>query len=175
MRNKYIVGTCLIFCFLLASTSFINCFQAYEINKEIKEKQDSIFNNIFSKISGLNTIDLNTSSIDELTWAVLRYDNDCNSSNHGRAEMPKPDAGSVLIPGNMMTIEVCRTALSRWRRGPLRKSPPRDQRWDHSGPDRPDTGRGGRRRLFWSSSVFPCRRWPAEWAGPPKKSRKQRL
>lgn len=50
--------------------------------------------------------------IDELTWAVLRYDNDCNSDNYGLANMPKPDAGSVLIPANMMTIEVCRTALS---------------------------------------------------------------
>ena len=59
-----------------------------------------------------DTIKLNTNLIDELTWAVLRYDNDCNSENYGLAKMPKPDAGIILIPANMMTIDICRIALS---------------------------------------------------------------
>ncbi|MBS3778248.1 MAG: hypothetical protein KGY50_03020 [Candidatus Thermoplasmatota archaeon] len=111
MRHKYLVGICLLSCFLL-STSFILNIQASEFKKEIKVKKVSSINSIFSKILGLKSINLNTSLIDELTWAVLRYDNDCNSGNYGLANMPKPDAGSVLIPSNMMTIEACRTALS---------------------------------------------------------------
>ena len=55
MRHKYRVGICLIFCFLFVSTSCINCVQANEVKKEIKEKIDSMVHSFFPKISALTS------------------------------------------------------------------------------------------------------------------------
>ncbi len=54
----------------------------------------------------------NPSLIDNYTWAVMRYDFVQRSENHGYVDLPTPSAGTVLIPANMMSTEVCKAALS---------------------------------------------------------------
>ena len=49
--------------------------------------------------------------IKEFTWAVMRYDHLGESTNFGVVNMPKPTPGTILVPTNMMSIEVCRAAL----------------------------------------------------------------
>ena len=50
--------------------------------------------------------------IAEYTLSVMRYDHLIESDNFGDVNMPKPTPGIVLIPTNMMCIEVCRSAVS---------------------------------------------------------------
>jgi len=52
------------------------------------------------------------SCIDNYTWAVMRYDTGQRSENHGTIGLVTPTAGTVLIPANMMTPNVCHAALS---------------------------------------------------------------
>ena len=54
----------------------------------------------------------NPSIIDNFTWAVMRYDFNQRSENHGYIMTPTPSAGTVLIPANMMSTVVCRAALA---------------------------------------------------------------
>ena len=49
--------------------------------------------------------------IDEFTWSVLRYDHLIDSENFGKIYTPKPSQGAILIPANMMSIPVCKTAV----------------------------------------------------------------
>ena len=50
--------------------------------------------------------------IDEYTWCVLRYDHKVRSEQFGSIAVAYPTAGTVLIPANMMSLEVCRAALA---------------------------------------------------------------
>jgi hypothetical protein len=50
--------------------------------------------------------------IEEYTWSVMRYDHVSESEHFGMVQMPKPSPGSILIPTDMMTIELCRAAVS---------------------------------------------------------------
>ena len=68
MRHKYRVGICLIFCFLLVSTSCINCVQANEVKKEIIEKTDSMVHSIFPRISALTS---NTTPFFSILFLVI--------------------------------------------------------------------------------------------------------
>jgi len=52
------------------------------------------------------------SIIDNLTWAVMRYDFNQNSENHGNILVPTPSAGSILIPANMMSTDICHAAVA---------------------------------------------------------------
>jgi len=49
--------------------------------------------------------------IQNYTWAVMRYDHLESSENHGMIQIPNPTIGTILIPTNMMSLEVCRAAL----------------------------------------------------------------
>lgn len=106
-RLKKTIALCLIGVFVGAG--FV---PAYIGMYEKSGRMEGLPVNLEKSSLTVNNIELNTTLIDELTWAVLRYDNDCYSDNYGLAKMPKPDAGTVLIPANMMTIDICRTALS---------------------------------------------------------------
>ena len=53
--------------------------------------------------------------ISNYTWAIMRYDHALPSENFGMIQAPTPSQGTILIPTNMMSIEVCRAALSVWR------------------------------------------------------------
>ncbi len=50
--------------------------------------------------------------IDEYTWSVMRYDHVIESDNFGFVSMPKPSPGPVIIPVNMMSLDVCHAAIS---------------------------------------------------------------
>jgi hypothetical protein len=52
--------------------------------------------------------------IDEYTWAVMRYQCDISiePGNFGLIKMTKPTPGAILVPANMMSMEVCRAAVS---------------------------------------------------------------
>ena len=50
--------------------------------------------------------------IEEFTWSVMRYDHLGESANFGVINIPTPTPGTILVPTNMMSIEVCRAALS---------------------------------------------------------------
>jgi hypothetical protein len=50
--------------------------------------------------------------IDEYTWCVLRYDHKVASEQFGPIAVANPTAGIVLIPANMMSLEVCRAAVT---------------------------------------------------------------
>lgn len=50
--------------------------------------------------------------IDEFTWSVMRYDHVGESENFGTISMPKPSPGMILVPTNMMSIDVCKVAVS---------------------------------------------------------------
>jgi hypothetical protein len=52
------------------------------------------------------------SRIRNYTWAVMRYDHITLSENHGPVNIPTPSVGTILIPTNMMSVDVCRAALS---------------------------------------------------------------
>ncbi len=52
------------------------------------------------------------SIIDNFTWAVMRYDFNQRSENHGNILVPAPSAGTVLVLADMMSTEVCRAAIS---------------------------------------------------------------
>lgn len=58
MRHKYIVGICLLSCFLLSSTAFIGSVQANEVKEELEEK---LANNI--KTIGMNFFKFNKKDI----------------------------------------------------------------------------------------------------------------
>ena len=55
------------------------------------------------------------SIIDNFTWCVMRYDFNQNSENHGDIFVPTPSAGTVLIPANMMSTEICQAAVTVFR------------------------------------------------------------
>lgn len=57
MMHKYIVGICLLSCFLLSSTAFISSVQANEVKETVEEKQESVMNSILSKVPELSAID----------------------------------------------------------------------------------------------------------------------
>ena len=48
--------------------------------------------------------------IDEFTWSIIRGDFSVDSE-FGTIQVPKPSEGTVLIPGNMLSKTVCRTAV----------------------------------------------------------------
>ena len=51
-------------------------------------------------------------TINEYTWSFMRYDHAVQSENFDIIDMPKPTQGIILIPTDMMSIEVCRAAVS---------------------------------------------------------------
>jgi hypothetical protein len=65
-------------------------------------------NNINSKLQ--KSID--SELIEEFTWSVMRYDHLGESANFGVVNMPTPTPGTILVPTDMMSIGVCRAALS---------------------------------------------------------------
>lgn len=58
MRHRFIVGICLLSCFLLSSTAFISSVQANEVKEAVEEKQESIMNSLISEITNLDIKDL---------------------------------------------------------------------------------------------------------------------
>jgi len=61
----------------------------------------------------IRSISFNDSElIDEYTWAVMRYDHLGESENFGVVNMPKPTPGTILVPTDIMSMEVCRAAVS---------------------------------------------------------------
>jgi len=55
---------------------------------------------------------INSDKISEFTLSVMRYDHLISSDNYGPVNMPKPTPGVILVPTNMMCIEICRAAVS---------------------------------------------------------------
>ena len=53
--------------------------------------------------------------IDEYTWSVMMYNHPLEYENFGMSDVPKPDQGTILIPSNMMSIDVCRAAVKVYR------------------------------------------------------------
>ena len=92
--------TQIIIIFLLLSSSFVGF-------------SSSLQNPIsgFDKLLQPQTIN-DSDLITEYTWSIMRYDHVCKSDNFGIIDMPKPTPGIILIPVNMMSIEVCRSAVS---------------------------------------------------------------
>ena len=58
------------------------------------------------------TVDNNEQEIiDEYTWAVTRYDHEQSSINFGDIGLAKPSPGTILVPTNVMSSELCKVAL----------------------------------------------------------------
>lgn len=53
--------------------------------------------------------------LDEYTWATMMYNHPLEYEEFGMSDVPKPDQGTVLIPSNMMSLDVCRTAVALYR------------------------------------------------------------
>jgi len=72
--------------------------------------QISLAENQIKNIKYIN----NSNQINELTWAIMRYQGDITNPpcNFGTIEMPKPTPGSIVIPINMMCYETCHAAVS---------------------------------------------------------------
>ena len=49
--------------------------------------------------------------IDEYTWAVMRYDHEQASVNFGNIGVPKPSPGTILVPADAMSPELCKIAI----------------------------------------------------------------
>ena len=97
---KYNVYTIFVIIILLSSGSFVSAFP-------INDYKDSIIN---EKEQTLQISD--SQKISEYTLSVTRYDHLRISDNYGPVNMPKPTPGVILVPTNMMCIEICRAAVS---------------------------------------------------------------
>jgi len=80
-----------------------NNSSTYTTESSLKEIKD-----INSKLKISNDSEL----IEEYTWSVMRYDHLGESANFGIINMPTPTPGTILVPSNMMSIEICRAAFS---------------------------------------------------------------
>ena len=117
---KKIILFYLVFILLLSSSTIGIANQ--DINT-IDEKQVldhvPLTPSMWIKDQMINTIEQsnveNPSLIDNYTWAVMRYDMGQHSENHGNIALTTPSAGTVLIPADMMSNEVCRAAISAYR------------------------------------------------------------
>ncbi|MCX6666199.1 MAG: hypothetical protein NT038_09130, partial [Euryarchaeota archaeon] len=49
--------------------------------------------------------------INEYTWSIMRYDHPQNSINFGLIETPKPSTGVILIPTDIMSVDLCKVAV----------------------------------------------------------------
>ncbi|MDG6219316.1 MAG: hypothetical protein QCI00_07735, partial [Candidatus Thermoplasmatota archaeon] len=102
LKNKK--GMKILICiFLITTIGFFNTIPA----DYVKNIEDI---NIQNMVQTANE----TSTIDELTWSVLRYQGDLTapSCNFGTIQMSKPSPGTIVIPINMITEETCKAAVS---------------------------------------------------------------
>lgn len=53
--------------------------------------------------------------IDEYTWSTMMYNHPLEHKNFGTSDIPKPDQGTILIPSNMMSLDLCRIAVTIYR------------------------------------------------------------
>jgi hypothetical protein len=96
---KRYVTTILIIILLLSSSFIVVSNSSYNQISDLDETMQPLQTNNADKIS-------------EYTLSVLRYDHLRTSSNYGPVNMPKPTPGVILVPTNMMCIEICRAAVS---------------------------------------------------------------
>ena len=71
-----------------------------------------LFNNDTKNINLILPKSNDSKLIEEFTWSVIRYDHLGESANFGIVNMPTPTPGTVLVPADMMSAEVCRAAVS---------------------------------------------------------------
>lgn len=62
---------------------------------------------------------LNGPIIDEYSWAVMMYNHPLEYKNFGNSDVPKPDQGTILIPTDMMSLDLCRIAVEVYREDKL--------------------------------------------------------
>ncbi|MEA3459046.1 MAG: hypothetical protein U9R21_10270 [Candidatus Thermoplasmatota archaeon] len=115
-----IVPFCLAVILLFSSSAFgIAKQDTNTIDKDEILDLQPVNPSMWIKDQMINTVEQsnveNPSLIDNYTWAVMRYDSKQYSENYGIVGLTTPSAGTILIPANMMSNEVCRAAISVYR------------------------------------------------------------
>jgi hypothetical protein len=95
--KKYV--TTILIIFILVSSSFVSAISLSDTRNQIEDETNQI----------LQTDDFD--KISEFTLSVTRYDHLRTSDNFGPVNMPKPSPGLILVPTNMMCIDICRAAV----------------------------------------------------------------
>jgi len=94
-----------LLCFMLISTS--HAIQTEKENSSVLSMKESIDLSSFFKDDW--------SIIENYTWSFMRYDHYEPSLHFEKIDVPTPTVGSILIPANMMSKDVCETALQIFR------------------------------------------------------------
>ena len=94
---------CLVMFFFLSS--FSTTYADYSNNEHIPASNSSEASDSLVLLSN------NASIIENYTWALMRYDHFEPSKNFEIIDIPTPTTGTILIPANMMSKEVCLAAL----------------------------------------------------------------
>jgi len=92
---------------LLVGTIFLPSIIHAPIMKKHEEKNAM---NLVKEIKNLNSYS-GDKIIDEYTWAVMRYDHEQPSVNFGNIDVPKPSPGTILVPADVMSPELCKVAI----------------------------------------------------------------
>jgi hypothetical protein len=101
MKKICTVGLAFILFFTVISTSYaIPTENEYALASTMNKTSNSSFLFLDDK-----------SIIENYTWAFMRYDHYEPSLNFEKIDIPTPTVGSILVPANMMSEEICKTAL----------------------------------------------------------------